>query len=101
MPTVEVGAADAVTRAEALLAGAVALQVLTLELCLALAPTLTSSAATSRSTARSPTPPAPADPRRAAQPAHGSTVVVTSRPVATDSSIARLIRWSCRPSASG
>ena len=36
MPTVELGAADAVTRAEALLAGAVALQVLTLELCLAL-----------------------------------------------------------------
>ena len=34
--TVELGAADAVTRAEALLAGAVALQVLTLELCLAL-----------------------------------------------------------------
>jgi glutamine---fructose-6-phosphate transaminase (isomerizing) len=36
MPTVELGAPDAVTRAEALLAGAVALQVLTLELCLAL-----------------------------------------------------------------
>ena len=36
MPTVELGAADAVTRAEALLAGAVALQVLTLELSLAL-----------------------------------------------------------------
>jgi glutamine---fructose-6-phosphate transaminase (isomerizing) len=35
MPTVEL-AADAVTRAEALLTGAVALQVLTLELCLAL-----------------------------------------------------------------
>ena len=35
MPTVELGAPDAVTRAEALLAGAVALQVLTLELCLA------------------------------------------------------------------
>jgi len=36
MPTVELAAPDAVTRAEALLAGAVALQVLTLELCLAL-----------------------------------------------------------------
>jgi glucosamine--fructose-6-phosphate aminotransferase (isomerizing) len=36
MPTVELGAPDAVTRAEALLAGAVALQVLTLELCLAI-----------------------------------------------------------------
>jgi fructoselysine-6-P-deglycase FrlB-like protein len=36
MPTVELDATDAVTRAEALLAGAVALQVLTLELCLAL-----------------------------------------------------------------
>jgi hypothetical protein len=36
MPTVELGAPDAVTRAEALLAGAVALQVLTLELCLTL-----------------------------------------------------------------
>ena len=36
MPTVELDAPDAVTRAEALLAGAVALQVLTLELCLAL-----------------------------------------------------------------
>ena len=35
MPTVELGAPDAATRAEALLAGAVALQVLTLELCLA------------------------------------------------------------------
>jgi glucosamine--fructose-6-phosphate aminotransferase (isomerizing) len=35
MPTVRLGAADAVTPAEALLAGAVALQVLTLELCLA------------------------------------------------------------------
>jgi glutamine---fructose-6-phosphate transaminase (isomerizing) len=35
MPTVGLGASDAVTRAEALLAGAVALQVLTLELCLA------------------------------------------------------------------
>ena len=35
MPTVALGAPDAVTRAEALLAGAVALQVLTLELCLA------------------------------------------------------------------
>ncbi len=35
MPTVELGAADAVTRVEALLAGALALQVLTLELCLA------------------------------------------------------------------
>ena len=35
MPTVELGVPDAVTRAEALLAGAVALQVLTLELCLA------------------------------------------------------------------
>jgi glutamine---fructose-6-phosphate transaminase (isomerizing) len=36
MPTVELGAADAVTCTEALLAGAVALQVLTLELCLTL-----------------------------------------------------------------
>jgi glutamine---fructose-6-phosphate transaminase (isomerizing) len=36
MPTVELSAPDAGTRAEALLAGAVALQVLTLELCLAL-----------------------------------------------------------------
>jgi len=36
MPTVELGARDAVTRAEALVAGAVALQVLTLELCLTL-----------------------------------------------------------------
>ena len=36
MPTIELGAADAVTRAEALLAGGVALQLLTLELCLAL-----------------------------------------------------------------
>jgi fructoselysine-6-P-deglycase FrlB-like protein len=36
MPTVELAAPDAVTRAEALVAGAVALQVLTLELCLAL-----------------------------------------------------------------
>jgi hypothetical protein len=36
MPTIEVGAADAATRAEALLAGGVALQVLTLELCLEL-----------------------------------------------------------------
>ena len=36
MPTVELGAPDAVTRTEALLAGAVALQLLTLELCLAL-----------------------------------------------------------------
>ena len=36
MPTVELDATDAATRAEALLAGAVALQVLTLELCLAL-----------------------------------------------------------------
>jgi glucosamine--fructose-6-phosphate aminotransferase (isomerizing) len=36
MPTIEVGAPDAATRAEALLAGAVALQVLTLELCLEL-----------------------------------------------------------------
>jgi glucosamine--fructose-6-phosphate aminotransferase (isomerizing) len=36
MPTIEVGSADAGTRAEALLAGAVALQVLTLELCLEL-----------------------------------------------------------------
>jgi len=35
MPTVALGAPDAVTRTEALLAGAVALQVLTLELCLA------------------------------------------------------------------
>jgi glutamine---fructose-6-phosphate transaminase (isomerizing) len=35
MPTVELGAPHAVTRAEALVAGAVALQVLTLELCLA------------------------------------------------------------------
>jgi glucosamine--fructose-6-phosphate aminotransferase (isomerizing) len=35
MPTVRLGATDAVTAAEALLAGAVALQVLTLELCLA------------------------------------------------------------------
>jgi fructoselysine-6-P-deglycase FrlB-like protein len=35
MPTVALGAPDAVTHAEALLAGAVALQVLTLELCLA------------------------------------------------------------------
>jgi glucosamine--fructose-6-phosphate aminotransferase (isomerizing) len=35
MPTIQLGATDAVTRAEALLAGAVALQVLTLELCLA------------------------------------------------------------------
>jgi glucosamine--fructose-6-phosphate aminotransferase (isomerizing) len=35
MPTVALGAPDAATRAEALLAGAVALQVLTLELCLA------------------------------------------------------------------
>jgi fructoselysine-6-P-deglycase FrlB-like protein len=34
MPTVALGARDAVTRAEALLAGAVALQLLTLELCL-------------------------------------------------------------------
>lgn len=34
MPTVPLGARDAVTRAEALLAGAVALQLLTLELCL-------------------------------------------------------------------
>jgi glucosamine--fructose-6-phosphate aminotransferase (isomerizing) len=37
MPTVRLGATDAVTPAEALLAGAVALQVLTLELCLAVA----------------------------------------------------------------
>jgi glutamine---fructose-6-phosphate transaminase (isomerizing) len=36
MPAIEVGAADAATRAEALLAGGVALQVLTLELCLQL-----------------------------------------------------------------
>ena len=36
MPTVELGAPDAATRAEALLSGAVSLQVLTLELCLAL-----------------------------------------------------------------
>jgi glutamine---fructose-6-phosphate transaminase (isomerizing) len=35
MPTVVLGAPDAATRAEALLAGALALQVLTLELCLA------------------------------------------------------------------
>ena len=35
MPTIRLGATDAVTPAEALLAGAVALQVLTLELCLA------------------------------------------------------------------
>ena len=38
---------------------------------------------------------------RPGQPAHASAVVVTSHPVATDASIARLIRWSCRPSASG
>jgi fructoselysine-6-P-deglycase FrlB-like protein len=36
MPTVELGAADTATRTEALVAGALALQVLTLELCLAL-----------------------------------------------------------------
>ena len=36
MPTLALGAPDAVTRAEALVAGAAALQVLTLELCLAL-----------------------------------------------------------------